>query len=532
MSQKSKLIISKENWKKKAMNRGDEARYLRRENKRIKQERNRLKQQVQQAKKNKELEQMKTPAVQGKVDLVFIALQLFLGARIGFRAVSRVLGVLQNRLGLQKAPCTQTIINWVQRLSLTRIRNADDLLGSSLLNDYIWIIDASIALGSGKILTVLALKADRHRLNTGPPTLQDVHCIAVRVSASLTGEAIAEFLLKVIQALGRPLALLKDGGTDLAKSLKILDQRGYNIPSIADVSHVVANLLKHAYADHPMFDTFLSSCGKASAKLKQTVLACLAPPKVSTKARFMNLHRLVTWAENLLKHSPAGRATKDSLLAKLRESMDNLPACKLFIQRFQREASILLECQSILKNRGLSNQTVKEYESRLEDLSPYSQIRTGFVNWMRNQLETAEKLGLSEIGLPISSDSIESLFKIAKAHGTGEVKDANRIAGRIPAMCGQVTKEDARKVLQVNCAQQQELMGNLSSLIRQRRQILPNPGCLEDLNKDTNHDIELIPRSKNRSKNIENKAISDDYTKRPGPTSGQGSQLTCCADTS
>src|SRR5258705_7934942 len=35
-----------------------------------------------------------------------------------------------------------------------------------------------------------------------------------------------------------------------------------------------------------------SACGRVSSKLKQTLLACLAPPTVRTKARFMNVHRL------------------------------------------------------------------------------------------------------------------------------------------------------------------------------------------------------------------------------------------------
>ena len=153
----------------------------------------------------------------------------------------------------------------------------------------------------------------------------------------------------------------------------------------------------------------------------------------------MNLHRLVTWADQLLKHSPAGGAAKGSLLAKLRASMDNLPVCKSFIHKFRRDATTLLDCQSILKNKGLSKQTVKECETRLEAIPPCSPIRIGFVNWMSTQLKTAENLGLSTIGMPISSDSIESLFGIAKAHGTGEVTDANRIADSIPVMCGQVT---------------------------------------------------------------------------------------------
>src|SRR5256885_11628875 len=50
--------------------------------------------------------------------------------------------------------------------------------------------------------------------------------------------------------------------------------------------------------------SFISACGQVSKHLKQSALACLAPPKTSTQARFMNLHRLVKWADQLLQHAP------------------------------------------------------------------------------------------------------------------------------------------------------------------------------------------------------------------------------------
>jgi hypothetical protein len=64
---------------------------------------------------------------QPKVDVVLLALQLFLVARIGFRAVSRVLSLLAWALGIKKAPCPQTVINWVMRLSIVRIAAARTL---------------------------------------------------------------------------------------------------------------------------------------------------------------------------------------------------------------------------------------------------------------------------------------------------------------------------------------------------------------------------------------------------------------------
>lgn len=503
-----------EAWKSKAVLRGNENRYLRRENTRLKNARDKYKAEAKEfRKKFKEQEAAAKAPVAGKVDLVFIALQLFCVARIGFRAVSRVLGVLGGYLGLEKTPCPQTIVNWVSRLSMVRIRNVASLLESSAPGNWIWMIDTSIGLGAGKILAVLAVKVDHHHINEGAPSLRDVHCIAVSVAASWTGETIADFLLEAIRTVGCPIAFLKDGGKDLAKAWRILGQRGYAIFSIDDVSHVIANLLKHEYGNHPMFDQFLSECGKTSKRLKQTILACLAPPKVSTKARFMNVHRLVAWADRLLKHSPKGRAKKGSLLEKLRNNLDQLPVCKSFIKRFLRDAAPLLEVQKILKTGGLCNETAKECEALIEVIPPSSPVRIGMMSWMNHQLATAEEIGPAGLRLPITSDSIESLFGVSKAHGTGVVKDANRIATRIPAMCGSITRADAQDVLGVSVDEQKQVMGNLPSLIKQRRDILPNPGALENKLSDVpDRGFELIPGLENRSKKRLERPLKCNYT--------------------
>lgn len=502
-------------WKRKAILRGNENRYLRREATRLKNDRDKYKAKAKESeKKLKEQEVAAKAAVVGsKVDLVFIALQLFCIARIGFRAVSRVLGILGGYLGLEKSPCPQTIVNWVDRLSMARIRNVASLLKSSASKGWIWMIDTSIGLGAGKILAVLAIKVDHHHTNEGAPSLRDVHCIAVAVAVSWTGETIADFLLKAIRTVGCPIAFLKDGGKDLAKASKILGQQGYVIFSLDDVSHTIANLLKHEYGNHPLFDQFLSECGKTSKRLKQTILACLAPPKVSTKARFMNVHRLVEWADRLLKHSPKGRAKKGSLLEKLRNSLDHLPVYKSFIKRFLRDAVPLLEIQKVLKTRGLCNETAKICEVLIETIPHSCSVRIGMTDWMNNQLAIAENIGPAGLRLPITSDSIESLFGVSKAHGTGVVKDANRIAARIPAMCGPITRADAQAVLNVSVDEQKQVMGNLPSLTKQRRDILPNPGALENkLTGVPDRGFELIPGLENRSKKRLERLLKCNYT--------------------
>jgi predicted RNase H-like nuclease (RuvC/YqgF family) len=90
-----KLKQSRDNWKQKAIDRGEWGRAQKKENARLKKERDRHKKQVKQLWAQLESEKRKpTLKTSGKEELVYFALQLFSVARIGFRAVFRVLSVL------------------------------------------------------------------------------------------------------------------------------------------------------------------------------------------------------------------------------------------------------------------------------------------------------------------------------------------------------------------------------------------------------------------------------------------------------
>jgi hypothetical protein len=128
--------------------------------------------------------------------------------------------------------------------------------------------------------------------------------MGVAVAASWNGDTIADFLKRLIAVMGRPAAYLKDGGSDLHRAAALLEEHDIGSPCIDDVSHAAANMLKRIYQHHPAFERFLSACGQVSSKLKQTLLACLAPPTVRTQTRFMNVHRLFPWAARVLELSP------------------------------------------------------------------------------------------------------------------------------------------------------------------------------------------------------------------------------------
>jgi hypothetical protein len=252
MRQLSKVTQSRNQWKAKATQRSDHNRYLRKQLARVKAERDQAKQALKATQTRlRQLEsQAQAVAVRPQVEVVWLSLQLFLVARISFRAVCRVLRLLAPALGIKRAPCPQTVINWVIRLSMVRIEAARGLRGLPLTqapfsNGLLWMIDLSIGLGSGKILAVLALDAHHHQLLGTAPSLEHVHCIGVAVADAWTGEAIADMLDRLIAQMGRPAAYLKDGGSELQKAADVLADRGLGSPCIDDLSHAAAGMLKH-----------------------------------------------------------------------------------------------------------------------------------------------------------------------------------------------------------------------------------------------------------------------------------------------
>ena len=201
----------------------------------------------------------------------------------------------------------------------------------------------------------------------------------------------------------------------------------------------------------------------------------------------------------------------------MRACLDQLPACKALIKRLRADAAGLLACQQILKTTGLSHDTRAQCEP-LIDTMPSAALRQEFRAYLDFELTTATTLGLDHIGVPISSDAIESLFGMAKSRGVGETQDAARIALRLPAFCGVPTREEAEQVLKVSVAKQQELTAQFTSLTKQRREVLGHPERLESLSRQQAiPHVALIPRPKNRSNYQEIINISNSYEECHGP---------------
>jgi hypothetical protein len=169
------------------------------------------------------------------------------------------------------------------------------------------------------------------------------------------------------------------------------------------------------------------------------------------------------------------------------------------IKRFRDDALPLVACQKLRKTQGLSHETLAPC-APLIDTIPSQAVRRECAGSLQYQLETAKTLGLDQVGLPISSAAIASLFGVAKQHGVGETQDAARIALRLPAFCGLPTREEAEQVLDVSVVRQPQVTGQVIALTKQRREGLGHPERLERLSITQGPPpVELRVRPKHRS---------------------------------
>jgi hypothetical protein len=364
-----------------------------------------------------------------------VCLWLSMQAVISFRAVPRVLRVFDawGSAWPSWVPHFSSVINWTLRLGLALLDHVKPM-------DKPWlaIIDYSLAIGIQKVLVVLRVPMEALAQRGAAVTLEDCECLGVRVSERTDGETVAKALTEIFATAGAPVAVIKDGGRDLSKGVALWKERAGKpaVWTIDDLGHVLANALKAQFDNTLAFQRFVAISHRGAARLRQTPLAFLMPPKLRTQGRFQGITRLGQWAEKILKAlAGSGCAQNDSLRAKLRSAMTGLASLRPFIERFALTAHRAAEVLAILKNQGLHPDTYRQCCQLTEQLPPRCKVKKRLLNWLQRQLHIQRQLGIQP--LLVSSDIIESLFgKFKHVTARGTQAEMNRTVLVLPTLCG------------------------------------------------------------------------------------------------
>ncbi len=315
-----------------------------------------------------------------------ICVLLVIHGVISYRAAPCVLQLLHDwgHLPFSWIPDFTSVINWTLRLGLALLKDVGPI-------DHPWvaIMDHSITLGLKKVLVVLRVPLDKLNNKGSAIGLKDCQCIGIDVSEKTDGETIASALSGIFEKAGDPAAILKDGGPDLARAVKLwkeAEDKGA-VFSIDDIGHWIANTLKAHYAKNQTFLRFLKAISLCSARLRQTQLAFLIPPKIRTKGRFMSISQLGGWASHILVAiGGKGRAKDNSQLERLRKAMPGFCVFRPFIQRFAMQAKVMSDIMKILKHKGLNRTTYHQVMKQLETLPTRSPIKKRVVKFLKKHL--------------------------------------------------------------------------------------------------------------------------------------------------
>ena len=358
---------------------------------------------------------------------------------VSFRSVPRFLGLLKEQ-GLSQVtwiPHFTSVINWILRYGLFKLNAVQNIH-----KPWVAIIDHSIDVGVKKILVVLRIPLDHFVNHHRAPTLKDCECIGLCIAEENDYTTVAQQLEAVFKCSGNPTLLIKDGAGNLAKGVKHWKNKAKPKLCIIvdDIGHSVANALKAQFSKLKQFSKLLSIIKSGAARLRQTKLAHLTPPKIRTKGRFQSISKVISWCENMLD----GLATLSDQEIKKQFSgaFSGLSSLKKFIAQFSATTQITNEIQSLLKNKGLNHEVFSQSMRLLDQLPMRSKVRKRMSKWLKSHYGKWVRLGEKNIPLLVSSDILESLFgKYKTIISRSSIEDMNRMALIIPTLCGQKPNE-------------------------------------------------------------------------------------------
>ena len=332
-------------------------------------------------------------------------------------------------------PHFTTGIGWALRLGLYCLQQAQYHLDEQ----WVGIADFTIQIGAKKALIVLRVPVSALRQGKAL-TLKQVDVIGLSLGETWNSERIKTYLHSLFELCGWPSHVVSDCGSDMKKGIAEALLEAPNRASwISDVTHFVANALKHSYAKLSLFQQFQTLCTRIRQRLQQTPFAFLLPPKTRAKGRFLSVSRQAQWGLQTLKYLEAKEREHAPEVTALAQALRGLKSFKLFLMTLVRNTTCLNEVMRIVKTQGLSAASIHACQERLSDLTARSPIRKEVSHYLQHYVPMVE---LSESPLLGSSDVIESLIGKAKqrleANGRTEL---NKSILLIPCMCGELTQD-------------------------------------------------------------------------------------------
>jgi hypothetical protein len=319
-------------------------------------------------------------------------------------------------------------------------------------DDWIWIIDHSTQTGEEKCLVLLGIRLCN--LPKGRALrYDDVEPIELIPVKKSNGDIVYTQLETAKNKTGIPRAIIGDYGSDIKLGIEKFCGAHNETCYIYDVKHKMASLLKRVLTKDNQWELFINLATKTKQQVQQTALACLAPPKQRSKARYMNTEYLLDWGANALRllSSPEDEIRKKEFdVVKVIEKLGWVLEFKAELERWNAILSIATTTENFIRKKCIYNDAdidlLKEIDLlKLNENPTVNKFKQDVIEYVRNE---AAKARLNE-KLPGSSEIIESLFGKQKFIEKEQSKSGfTGLLLALPALVSKTTDEVIRNAME------------------------------------------------------------------------------------
>jgi len=180
---------------------------------------------------------------------------------------------------VERTPVANSGRLWLLRIGLFELSREKEQA-----DDWVWMMDHTIQLGSWKCLIVVGIRLSSWLADRRPLRHEDLTLLNLTPMEKSTGEAVDEQLRASMEKTGVPLGIVSDGGSDLRRAMDFLHQDYPEIRHLLDIKHKNALLLKKELESNDRWGAFVTRANQTKLGVTQTSLAFLNPPSLKTKA--------------------------------------------------------------------------------------------------------------------------------------------------------------------------------------------------------------------------------------------------------
>jgi hypothetical protein len=317
-------------------------------------------------------------------------------------------------------------------------------------DDWILFADHAIEIGKHRFLGILGIRL----ANLPPPgeclKLSDMTPVALLPVESSTQEIVHQQLEAVSAATGiMPAAILSDEGSDLSGGIDRFCQAHPETTRYRDLPHMVARLLKKRLEKNACWNAFLKQATQTKFQTNQTELAFLVPPRLRSKARYMNLQSMLKWAEKVLTVLDDPSLVSPSLC-----SVDRLNTKFQWLREYRKDLEVWSSWLSltdraldIVRRNGYCRSTADDVKQALTEISdtPEKELLKHELLEIVNAESSQVRAGTR---MPGSTEILESSFgKLKEIEGDQSRSGFTSLILVWAALFGTTTSEVIRQAL-------------------------------------------------------------------------------------